>query len=473
MFEDPALLAEKSIPVFLNIRGNIDIAIWLQVLNRIYARHDALRSRFTVESNETNAGNARNARNEANEANEAHISILSSDEGMPFTFHDLREYGKRKRPTGAVIDKACRTAAFGSFDVAQGPLIRATLIQYEDQRFAFVLAIHHLIADGWSLGILLQEIGTLYSALARGEADPLPTLPIQYQDYAAWAQKRYRSNTTCLDEAYWAKRLSGAPLVNAQALPTSPAAPLSTGLPSSSGSASSPTSSQNSAMSAGKRFKQSYLPVALCADDVAALRQYAKAQNVTLFMVLLSAWAILLGRLTQQTDILIAIPSANRRHPDTVPLIGFFATTLPLRIDLSGMPSAQTLLRRVRDCVLEAQDHQDIPLNRIQAIAESAGRPKGMPLCTHGFNLPTYAATPATQGLHIEKRWIETPSRYSPLPVGLGMEISEYKDAIQGFIAYPSDLERAVVEDYQQQFVSILHACIDQPEHAAYLKTLA
>ncbi|HET9316178.1 MAG TPA: amino acid adenylation domain-containing protein, partial [Vicinamibacteria bacterium] len=225
------------------------------------------------------------------------------------------------------------------FDLSRGPMLRARLLRLNEREHLLSLTIHHIATDGWSLTVLLDELAAHYTAFAEAQPSPLPELPIQYADYAAW--QRSTLPGPALEGAldYWRRRLAGAP-------------------PRLDLPADRPRPSQPS-------FRGDRRSLLLPAPLVASLEALARSAGATPFMALLAGFAALLGRLAGQTDVVIGSPVAHRTRKEVEGLIGFFVNTLALRVDLSGNPSYRELLARVRDVSLEAYAHQDLPFERL------------------------------------------------------------------------------------------------------------
>ncbi|KAF9279674.1 hypothetical protein BGZ68_007777, partial [Mortierella alpina] len=226
-----------------------------------------------------------------------------------------------------------------SFDLEQGPLVRASLIQIKDDECVLLITQHHIVSDGWSIGIMLREMSQLYTAYCNGESNPLSPLRIQYPDYAAWQRKWLSGDQLKSQSDYWRTALAGAPVL--LDLPTDHPRP------------------------PHQSFKGDRVTIAWDSKVTNALKQLSQKHGVTLFMTILSAWSAVLSHLSGQDDIVIGTPNANRNHPEIESLIGFFVNTLALRIDLSGKPNTQELLERVRRSTLAALNHQDLPFEQV------------------------------------------------------------------------------------------------------------
>ncbi|KAF9367172.1 hypothetical protein CPB97_006185, partial [Podila verticillata] len=235
---------------------------------------------------------------------------------LPCVWRDLRGTSDQENH----VKELSQAEANTPFDFERGPLIRAQLIQVQDDEYIFLLTMHHIISDGWSMGVLMRELNELYSAFSAGRSDPLPSLSVQYPDYASW-QKQWLTDQRLEEHVdYWRKTLVSAPL--SIELPTD-----------------RPRPPQQS-------FVGATVPIGLDVATTQALKQLAQKHGATLFMTILTAWSAVLSRLSGQDDIVIGTPTANRTHRDIEQLIGFFVNALALRIDLSGEPSLEQTLDR-------------------------------------------------------------------------------------------------------------------------------
>jgi amino acid adenylation domain-containing protein len=249
--------------------------------------------------------------------------------------HDLREHAE----PGMELRRLAAAAANVPFDLERGPLIRGSLIRVADEQHVLLLTMHHIVSDGWSLGVLRREVSALYEAFRAGEADPLPPLTVQYADYAAWQRRWVDGEELQRQATYWQDTLTGA--TELLQLPTDRPRP------------------------AERDYAGAALPFAVDAELTAGLKALARRGGTTLFHVLLAGWAAVLSRLSGQQDVLIGTPTANRVQPELDELIGFFVNTVVVRVDLTGEPTVAELLERVKRRALEAQQHQDIPFEQV------------------------------------------------------------------------------------------------------------
>ncbi|MGJ0430537.1 amino acid adenylation domain-containing protein [Methylobacter sp.] len=254
--------------------------------------------------------------------------------------HDLSTVAD---PSSALV-RLSEQEAQAPFDLAQGPLVRGRLVRLAADEHVLLVTMHHIISDGWSMGVLFEELGRLYAAYSCGGDDPLPALDIQYADYAVWQRRWAEGEQLHVQAAYWQQTLAGAPAL--LELP-----------------ADRPRPPQQD-------YTGALLAVQLDANLSAQLKAFSQRHGVTLFMTLLAGWALTLSRLSGQDDLVIGTPTANRGRAEIEGLIGFFVNTLALRIDLSDSPTVAALIERVKIQTLNAQAHQDIPFEQVVEIAQ-------------------------------------------------------------------------------------------------------
>ncbi|WP_323118210.1 non-ribosomal peptide synthetase [Burkholderia alba] len=398
------------IPLALRMHGALDALAWRRALDRIFARHEALRTVFAEEGGQPVA------------------RILPPDGGLPMLEHDLRGL-----PDAAQrVEQLSADEAHAPFDLARGPLARARLIRLADDTHLFLLTQHHIVSDGWSQGVLLRELAALYDAFAAGGDDPLAPLALQYADYAAWQRRWLRGDRLAAQTGYWRRALADAPvLLN---LPTDRARP--------------PQQS----------FAGALLPLTLDAGLTQALRRLSQRHGTTLFATLLAAWAAVLGRLAGQDDVVVGIPTANRNRLEVEPLIGFFVNTLALRVDLSGQPSVADLLARVRSATLAAQDHQDLPFEQVVEIVQPPRRLDHTPLFQAMFAWQSQGAgrldLPGLQASVVH-------GGYDIVKFDLELHLSEDGDTVSGALNYATALfDAATVERHRGYLLALLDAMV-------------
>ena len=247
------------------------------------------------------------------------------------------------------------------FDIETGPLVRARLLRLNVEECVLIFTMHHIISDGWSMGVLVNEIAALYRSYIDDQPSPLAAAPVQYADFAEWQREWLTKENLERQLQYWKQQLGGElPVLE---LPTDSVRP-----------------PRQSFRGAVRRF-------ALSEELSAAIKSLGRQEGATLFMTLLAAFQSLLHRYTNQTDILVGTAIANRNRAEIEGLIGFFVNTLVLRTDFSGHPTFRELLRRIRDLTLGAYAHQDLPFERIVEELQPARDLSRNPIFQVSFNL--------------------------------------------------------------------------------------
>ncbi|WP_408005740.1 non-ribosomal peptide synthetase, partial [Pseudomonas carassii] len=394
-----------NVPLALGLRGALDVDALERALLCIVARHEGLRSRFVP----------------AGDSAEVHVAATPQP-------------GWLRRLSLAPDDLATHLQAEAAepFDLVAGPLLRASLLRLEDQHHVLLLTLHHIVADGWSLGVLTRELSALYPAMCQGQEDPLPALTIQYGDYAVW-QRRWLAGEQLQRQAdYWRKALDGAPTL--LSLPSDRPRP------------------------PRQDFSGASLALLLDARLGAGLRALAQRHQATLYMVLLSAWAATLSRLSGQSEVVVGCPVAGRGHAELEPLVGLFVNTLALRIDTSGAPSSERLLTQVKARLLDAQAHQDLPFEQVVEIVRPARSLGHTPLFQTTINwLATEGAVPSLAGLRLEG--VAQANQVAKFDLSLSM--GEQGEALVGSIEYATALfDESSVRRFAGYFESLLQAMV-------------
>ena len=306
----------------LRLVGDLDTAALRGALADVVARHDVLRTRFTTDGSGADGDP---------------IAVIDPPRDPDLPVHDLSGLPAADR-AGAVADAVSRQTT-EPFDLATGPLLRLRLLRVADAEHVLIVAAHHIVFDGWSASILLRELSALYAARCAGEPSPLPPLPVQYADYAAWERDWLSGPVLAEQLDHWRRTLTGAP--DAVELPVDRPRPV-----------------RRSGAGARER-------VEFPAELTTALTALCRTEGATLFMGLLAVFTVLIGRYSRSDDVLVGTFAANRAQPELEELVGFFVNTLVLRTDLSGEPSFREVLARGRGTALAAFAHQDLPFDRI------------------------------------------------------------------------------------------------------------
>ncbi|HEX8274268.1 MAG TPA: amino acid adenylation domain-containing protein, partial [Longimicrobiaceae bacterium] len=312
--------AVYNIPMAWRLEGALDEAALEKALGEIIQRHEALRTVFA-------------------EVDGSPVQVIAPFGGFALPVEDLSDLGEADRE--AALGQRAGEEAARPFDLAAGPLFRAALLRLGGEDHALLLSMHHIVSDGWSMGVFFRELSALYAAYREGAESPLPELGVQYADYAAWQREQLAGETLERQLAYWKERLAGAPEL--LELPTDHPRP------------------------AVQTYRGAAVPVELSRELLERLQALGRSEGATLYMMLLGAFQVLLSRYSGSEDVVVGSPIAGRTRGEVEGLIGFFVNTLVLRVDLSGDPSFRELLGRVREATLGAYEHQEMPFERLVA----------------------------------------------------------------------------------------------------------
>jgi amino acid adenylation domain-containing protein len=372
----------------LELRGALNAPVLERALRTLVDRHEALRTVFVNLEGEPR-------------------QVVSEPGAWTLPVVDLSaEADKDQRLRELLREEATR-----GFDLARGPLFRARLYRLAADSHVLLLAMHHIISDGWSIGILIRELGELYARLARGEAATLPALKLQYRDFARWQRGWLQGEALEVQLAHWRARLAGAPQV--LELP-----------------ADRPRPSVESFRGAFHSFT---LPLEL-AD---ALRGLARREGATLFMTLLAGFTLLLSRYSGQQDLLVGTPVANRSRTEIEDVVGCFVNTLVLRADLSGELSVRQYLARMREVCLDAYAHQDLPFERLVEELQPQRDMSRNPVFQVMFALQNAPMQPLElPGLTLSPHGVDAGGAQ----LDLMLNMQETADGISGWFNYATDL---------------------------------
>lgn len=399
----------------LRIRGGLDIPAVRGSLERIVARHEILRTRFSM--------NPEGLR----QCILAHgqLDFATLDPGPVPTAQD-----------GDELEELAKRIAEQPFDLAEGPLLRVRLAKLDDAEHMLVLVLHHSIADAWSLRALVREFAALYPALRDGCAPTLPELPVQYADYAVWQRQRLTKEALDRHLAYWRERLAGMP--PALELPTTHSRP------------------------AQLTTQGAVFCLDLKRPLVAGLQELGRRHGATLFMTLAAAFNALLHRYTGQTDLCIGYPVANRPAPELEDLIGFFVSTLVLRTDLGGNPRFGALLARVRQSVLSDQAHQELPFEKLVEELKPARQAGRNPLFQVMLVLQNaFSGSLELGGLEVEARELRLPVA----KFDLVLSIAEREGDLGCVFEYSTELfEEPTIARMAGHWQELLNAIVSNPD---------
>ncbi len=397
----------------ISITGNLDVAALRRTFNEIVGRHEALRTTFSSTP-------------------EGVQQVIAKTLTIEVPVDDLTSTSE----PDAAIAKLAREEARRPFDISAGPLLRVRVLRISAERHVLLMTMHHIISDGWSIGLLFRELGSIYEAFAAGKPSPLPPLPIQYADFAVWQREALQGPVLDRQLSYWKTKLSGAPPV--LELPSDKTRP------------------------AVQQFHGEQRVQWISPELTQELKRVSAEHRVTLFMTLLSAFKVLLWRYTNHPDIVVGSPIANRTRAETEELIGFFVNTLVLRTDLSGNPTFGELLNRVREVALGAYDHQDLPFEKLVEELSPERDPGRNPLFQVSFVLQN-----ATRSrLELPDLTLETLDVHSgTAKFDLTLSILETPNGLKASWEYNTDLyERARIERMAEHFEVLLEAIVAEPE---------
>ncbi len=397
----------------IRLKGTLSVAALEQSLNEIVRRHEALRTSFSMVQGRP-------------------IQVISSSFTLSLPLLDLSHLSEAEREAEAqrLADEENQRA----FDLARGPLLRSKLVRLGDDDHVLLVTMHHIVSDGWSMGVFFRELSILYEAFSNGKPSPLPDLPIQYADYAVWQRDWLKGEILDTQLSYWKKQLENIPTLQ---LPTDRRRP-----------------AVQSYRGAGHSLE---LSKAL-SDQVKAL---SRQEGATLFMTLLAAFQTLLCRYTGQEDIVTGSPIAGRTRAEMEDLIGFLVNTLVLRGDLSGNPTFRELLARARVTAFEAYAHQDVPFEKLVEELQPQRNLSHSPLFQVMFvfqNAP--ATTLKFQGLSV-----------SPVVGGsdtakfdLTLSIREENEGLRAHLQYNTDLfDGSTIERMLSHFENLLKEIVADP----------
>ena len=408
-------LSAYNIPAAVRLKGPLNLAALEQSLNEIVKRHESLRTTFgQVDGRPT--------------------QVIAPTLTIKLPVVDLRKLPASERETE--VRRLVTAEAQRPFDLSQGPLLRGTVLRLGDEEHVGLLTMHHIVSDGWSTGILVRELATLYVAFCAGGSSPLPALPIQYADFAHWQRQWLQGEVLETQIAYWKQQLAGAPaLID---LPTDHPRP------------------------AVQTFRGAHQSLVLPRHLQEGFKALSRQEGVTQFMTLLAAFKVLLYRYTGQDDLIVGTPIANRNRLETEGLIGFFVNALVLRTDLSGNPGFRELLRRVREVCLGAYGHQDLPFDRLVEELHVKRDLSRNPLFQVMFVLHNASLrTVELPGLTLSP--VEGDSETAHFD--LTLQIADTEQGLTAAFVYNTDLfEAATIARMLGNFQTLLEAVVADPE---------
>ncbi len=404
-----------NVPSALRLKGSVELGALERSLNEMVRRHEALRATFSMVGGEP-------------------VQVIAPSLAIVLSIEDLSDCPEEEREEKA--RELVREEAHRPFDLSQGPLFRSKLWRLGDEDHILLLTMHHIVSDGWSMGVLQRELSVLYRAFIHGESSPLGDLAIQYADYAVWQREWLEGEVLEKQLTYWKEQLEGIPAVIN--LPTDHARP------------------------AVQSFRGKRQSIELSKELTEGLKRLSRKEGVTLFMTLLAAFQTLLYRYTGQEDVVVGSPIANRNRSEIEGLIGFFVNTLVLRSNFSGNPTFQELLARVREMTLGAYEHQDLPFEKLVEELRPERSLSYSPLFQVMFNMADpWDSELDLAGLTIERiLFSEAESAFD-----LTLYVKGQNDVISFDLVYRVDLfSESLMTCVLQQYRYLLEQIVGTPE---------
>ena len=408
--------AAYNIPTALRLQGPLDVSALERSVQALIERHETLRTVFTQETGQP-------------------LQVVLP--AGPFALEIHQPGAELANDPDASIQAFVQTQSQQTFDLEHGPLLRAALLQVTPNEHVLVLTLHHIVSDGWSLQVMIEELVQLYAGFNLGHDAGLPALPIQYADYALWQRQWMEAGEQARQLAYWQDKLGGEqPVLE---------------LP----------------MDRPRSIEQSFAGAShnLILDPALsnALKAFARQENVTLFVVLLASFQALLHRYSGQADIRVGVPNANRGRVEIERLIGFFVNTQVLKADIDGQMPFVELLRQVKQTAQEAQAHQDLPFEQLVEALEPGRSLSHSPLFQVMFNHQAErraSVETRLNGLNIEPlEWQSQTAQFD-----LTLNTTEQAHGIEAVLKYATDLfDAATIERLAQHWTALLQAIVAEP----------
>jgi len=414
-FEPGNFVYNLTTPVLFE--GDLNIQALEQAFSEIVQRHEALRTAFDFREGQP-------------------VQIVLPPQSIRINVVDLSHL-QEKEQQGRRED-IFHSEARRPFDLKSGPLLRAILLRLREDKHLLLFGVHHIVSDAWSSGVLIHELGELYTALVTGKTPSLPTLPIQYADFAVWQRQWLQGAVLEQQLEYWRKQLGASALV--LELPADRPRP------------------------ALQTFNGSSIPFSIPQDLTEPLKALTRSEKATLFMTLLAAFKVLLHRYTGQDDITVGTPIANRQRQEVEHLIGFFTNTLALRTDLSGNPGFRELLQRVRETALDAYAHQDLPFEHLVEQLHPQRTLSHSPLVQVMLVLRN---TPETELKLPNVKVTPLNSDFSTAKFDLTVYLDDQREEITGSIEYNTDLFNPDrIHQMAEHFCTLLRSIVANPDRA-------
>ncbi|MEA9992038.1 amino acid adenylation domain-containing protein [Pseudomonas sp. RTS1] len=402
--------AAYHIPSALRLKGQLDLAALQRSFDSLLARHESLRTHIRQD-------------------HDGAVQVIEPPMSLPITQADADE---------AQLNARVQALIAQPFDLQEGPLLRVTLLRLAADEHVLVLVQHHIVSDGWSMQLVVEELVQLYAGYSQGQDVQLPALPIQYADYAVWQRSWMDAGEKQRQLAYWRELLGGEQSV-----------------------LELPFDHQRPAVQSHRGAR---LAFELTPELTQGLKALAQQQGVTLFMLLLASFQTLLHRYSGQEEIRVGVPIANRNRSETERLIGFFVNTQVLKADVHGQMSVEQLLQHVRQRALQAQAHQDLPFEQLVEALQPERSLSHNPLFQVMFNHQTDVGQAQVQhqlpGLRVEGLdWDSKTAHFD-----LDLDIQESTEGIWATLGYAQDLfEASTVQRMARHWQNLLQGMVANP----------
>jgi len=408
--------ASYNIPLGLHFSGQLNIAALESSLQLLINRHEILRTNFIAVEGEP-------------------VQAIAATRDFTLPVVDLRSLPASERELE--YEKLASQSVMYVFNLAEEPLLRAQLVQLTPTENVLLLTVHHIIFDGWSVNIFVQELTTIYSAYVEQHTPNLPEIHLQYVDFAVWQRQWLQGEVLESQLAYWQQKLAGMPAL--LELPTDRPRP------------------------AVQSFRGETQVFTLEQDISEALVSLSQQQGVTLFMLLLTAFKVLLYRYTNQSDIVVGTPVANRQHSQIQGMIGFFVNNLVLRTDLSDNSTFLQLLKQVREVVLEAYEHQNLPFEKLVEALHPERNLSYTPLFQINFALehePTATVTLKDVTINTSE-----PGANQTAKLDLSLSLRKTEQGLTGAFEYSTDLfDATTIARMIEHWQTLLAGIVENPE---------
>jgi amino acid adenylation domain-containing protein len=399
----------------MKLEGNISVPILEKSLNEIIKRHEVLRTTFITKNNKP--------------IQIVHNELLLSIPVIVLTKMNKEEQEKQ-------IKQIIHEETSYHFDLSTGPLLRVIVVNLNETQNILIITMHHIIVDGWSLGLLIKELSIIYNAFLKNKPSPLCDLPVQYADYAIWQRGWIKGEISEKQMNYWKEKLTGSPTVIELPL------------------------DKTRLKIQGYKGKREIFKIEKWKTE--KIKQLSNTNNVTLFMTLLTIFKILLYRYSNQTDIVVGTPVANRKHSKIESLVGFFVNTLVLRTEVSGEISFKELVERVKKTTIEAYNNQDMPFEQIVEKVQPERSLSYSPLFQVMFILQNQRMEEfSLEGIEIS----QLESEHITSKFDITLTFSETEKGLIGNLEYNTDIfEESTIKRIMKHYERILESVINKPE---------